>query len=582
MTKKIMTMLIAAAMLTPTMAAMAAETTEEIMPISAVTETSEYETTTIESATAADIEKYINDDTVIIGKDGKAVDAVNEGDKVFVDTYNNVAVVLDSSYEGSVDVNVYSANGGDETGTSFINQSKTLVLNISDDTEITDKDGKAVESKDLEGKLAVVYYSVTTRSLPPQTTPSKVVILGDAAVAPVESDVFTGVVESVDNGVVKTADNSISVNDATVIIGADGKAASEVKAGETIAADKKNNVIAVLPADYIGTVKTDVFNASSEDEFGNFISADKQLALNVSDETAITDLEGNKLTSADLAGKKCAVYYTIAAMSMPAQTNPDKIIVLDEAESAATVEFNGIVESYENNVIKTATDSFTVNADTVIISDDDKIEAGDKVFVNTERNIVAVTAADYEGMVKIDAYGVPKDGEFGELMSYDGNLALNIGEDAEIVDIDGNTLTKDDVKGSIAAVYYTVSTMSIPPQTNPDKIVIVGKSDVELRPSYNFTYGDKSCVVAGDDNSYVPVREVAETLGFTVGWDGENVTVSVSEDDMTAAFKVNVTELNANGDKAYISNEDLTYVPVDFFTGMLSSQFGITITAAQA
>lgn len=582
MTKKIMTMLIAAAMLTPTMAAMAAETTEEIMPISAVTETSEYETTTIESATAADIEKYINDDTVIIGKDGKAVDAVNEGDKVFVDTYNNVAVVLDSSYEGSVDVNVYSANGGDETGTSFINQSGTLVLNISDDTEITDKDGKAAESKDLEGKLAVVYYSATTRSLPPQTTPSKVVILGDAAVVPVESDVFTGVVESVDNGMVKTADNSISVNDATVVIGADGKAASEVKAGDTIAADKKNNVIAVLPADYIGTVKTDVFNASAEGEFGDFISADKQLALNISDETAITDLEGNKLTSADLAGKKCAVYYTIATMSIPAQTNPDKIVVLDEAESAATVEFNGIVESYENNVIKTATDSFTVNADTVIISDDDKIEAGDKVFVNTERNIVAVTAADYEGMVKIDAYGVPKDGEFGELMSYDGNLALNIGEDAEIVDLDGNTLTKDDVKGSIAAVYYTAATMSIPPQTNPDKIVIVGKSDVELRPSYNFTYGDKSCVVAGDDNSYVPVREVAETLGFTVGWDGENVTVSVSEDDMTAAFKVNVTELNANGDKAYISDEDLTYVPVDFFTDMLSSQFGITITAAQA
>ena len=47
MTKKIMTMLIAAAMLTPTMTSLAAETVE-VMPISAEVETNETETVTIE------------------------------------------------------------------------------------------------------------------------------------------------------------------------------------------------------------------------------------------------------------------------------------------------------------------------------------------------------------------------------------------------------------------------------------------------------------------------------------------------------------------------------------------------------
>ena len=156
MTKKIMTLMIAAAMLTPAITSLAAETAE-VMPISAEIETTESETVTIESATAADIEKYVNDETVIIGKDGKSVDKVNEGDKVYVDTYRNVAVILDDEYEGSISIDVFTANGGDETGTSYINMYPTLVLNISDDTVITDKDGNKLEKTDIEGKLAVVY-----------------------------------------------------------------------------------------------------------------------------------------------------------------------------------------------------------------------------------------------------------------------------------------------------------------------------------------------------------------------------------------------------------------------------------------
>ena len=585
MTKKIMTLMIAAAMLTPAITSLAAETAE-VMPISAEIETTESETVTIESATAADIEKYVNDETVIIGKDGKSVDKVNEGDKVYVDTYRNAAVILDDEYEGSISIDVFTANGGDETGTSYINMYPTLVLNISDDTVITDKDGNKLEKTDIEGKIAVVYYSVTTRSLPPQTTPEKVVVIGDTA-SEAEIPVFKGEVTSVEGNIVKTADNSITIEDYTTIIGLDGKAADSVKAGDTIIADKENAVIAIVESDYAGTINVGVFTASSEDEFGDYMSVDKDLALIIGDDTVIADINGNPVEKDQLASKKLVVYSTIMTMSIPAQTPVERVVVLNSPAPRSDVqenEFFGVVTSFENGVISTEEDSFTTGMDTVILSDDGTVKVGDKVFVNREMNIVAVADADYVGSVKIDTFRNSTEDEFGEFMSNDGSLALNIADTTEIVDREGNKLTKDDINGSIAAVYYNIAALSYPAQTAPEKIVIVDKAAADLM-NYTFTYGEKTYTVKATDvegSSYVPVRATAEALGFVVGWDGENVTVSVSEGEKTTSFKVNVTELNDKGDKAFISNEDLTYVPVEFFMNIVPEDLAIDIEVSQS
>ena len=584
MTKKIMTMFIAAAMLTPAMTAMAAENTE-IMPISAELENSAYETVTIDSATAADIEKYINDTTVILDENGKAVDAVAEGDKVYVDTYRNVAVVL-GDYEGSIAVDVFNENGGDETGESLINEFATLVLNVGDDTEIVDKDGNKLEKTDVAGKLAVVYYTVTTRSLPPQTTPEKIVVLDNAAA---ETPKFGGVVTSVENNAVTTDEGSITIEDYTTIIGLDGKAADSVKVGDTIIADKENAVIAIVDSDYKGTINVGVFTKSTEDEFGDYMSVDKDLALLISDETVIADINGDPVSKDELASKKLVVYSTIMTMSIPAQTPVERIVVLNapaarDGETAEEAnEFSGVVTSYENGVITTDNGTFTVGMDTAVLSDNGTVKVGDMVFVNREKNVVAVTAADYVGSVKIDTFRTSTDEEFGEFMSADGNLALLIQDTTEIVDREGNKLTKDDIDGSVAAVYYSIAAMSYPAQTTPEKIVIIDRAASSLM-DYTFTNGDASYSVTATDvegSNYVPVRAAAEALGFVVGWDGENVPVTVSDDDKTTSFKVNVTELNEKGDKAYISEEGYTFVPVEFFTNTIPAELGADIAVTQ-
>lgn len=53
----------------------------------------------------------------------------------------------------------------------------TLALNMSEDVESVDRDGQAWEDE-LENMDLLVFYDVSTKSIPAQTTPLKVVVLG--------------------------------------------------------------------------------------------------------------------------------------------------------------------------------------------------------------------------------------------------------------------------------------------------------------------------------------------------------------------------------------------------------------------
>jgi hypothetical protein len=52
-----------------------------------------------------------------------------------------------------------------------------LKLNLSKDTILLNQQGKEIKEKGLQGKELAVFYHATTRSLPPQTSPSKVIAL---------------------------------------------------------------------------------------------------------------------------------------------------------------------------------------------------------------------------------------------------------------------------------------------------------------------------------------------------------------------------------------------------------------------
>ncbi len=66
----------------------------------------------------------------------------------------------------------------------------------------------------------------------------------------------------------------------------------------------------------------------------NLLSSDDELQLNVGRETVIMDTMGTKkiFTPEDIKNAQCAVIYSVSTMSIPAQTSPEAVIVLEAAK----------------------------------------------------------------------------------------------------------------------------------------------------------------------------------------------------------------------------------------------------------
>lgn len=85
-----------------------------------------------------------------------------------------MVVVNDEGVFGEVKVSQFDKE--------FLSLDGELKLNIGDDTPLFNQQGKAIELKELNGKELMVFYSITTRSLPPQTPPTKIIALDKATV----------------------------------------------------------------------------------------------------------------------------------------------------------------------------------------------------------------------------------------------------------------------------------------------------------------------------------------------------------------------------------------------------------------
>ncbi|MFD1927792.1 stalk domain-containing protein [Sporosarcina siberiensis] len=59
----------------------------------------------------------------------------------------------------------------------FLSLDNELKLNIGEDTILLNQKGETIEEADLHNKELAVFYSATTRSIPPQTSPSKIIAL---------------------------------------------------------------------------------------------------------------------------------------------------------------------------------------------------------------------------------------------------------------------------------------------------------------------------------------------------------------------------------------------------------------------
>lgn len=116
-------------------------------------------------------------------------------------------------------------------------------------------------------------------------------------------------------------------------------------------------------------------------------------------------------------------------------------------------------------------------------------------------------------------------------------LKLNVSQATKIVDLEGKTLTAEDIKNKNLIVFYDATTKSLPPQTSPSKIIVLNDDKVE-EPKENgisdiISALDKSDIQEIEGVKYIALANVARKAGFDVEWKDDTKTVSVLKDKMT-------------------------------------------------
>ena len=100
-------------------------------------------------------------------------------------------------------------------------------------------------------------------------------------------------------------------------------------------------------------------------------------------------------------------------------------------------------------------------------------------------------------------------------------------------------------------------------------------------------------VVTENGQQYVPLRSIAEDMGFTVTWDGEDQMVTLDSGTMHANFTIGVNSYIAATSiegmvgmtapftlsSAPVVSDGVTYVPLELFTVLMGNHAdGLTVT----
>jgi hypothetical protein len=389
-------------------------------------------------------------------------------------------------------------------------------------------------------------------------------------------------------------DTEYALTEASLLYSNNAKAikAEDLKIGDSVIVYASGSEIKALirvDEDCMNNASLAVYYTS--ELFGTVTDEDNNIALNLDENSDVTDIEGNKVDINTLNGRELLVFYGMITMSLPGQTNPEKVIVLSEAKQEEGFEKTDVFNKDEESGMLVSADgtlALNIGENTEIVDKDgNKAEASEldgkelKVtYTTTTRSIPAQTtpskivilgeAKQEESFEKTDVFN--KDEESGMLVSSDNTLALNIGENTEIVDKDGNKAEASELDGKKLSVTYTTTTRSIPAQTTPSKIVILGEEEpVEIK---FVQAGDFAEEIKNNEDGVelIPVRDVCEALGMKVDWAGDTRTVTITDTNAQSfSFVIGQTSYvsldgESKNEAASVIINDRTYVPAEVFT----------------
>lgn len=394
---------------------------------------------------------------------------------------------------------------------------------------------------------------------------------------------------------------SLTIGENTLVLDNTGKKA-ELKEGLQFTAfvNKNKPMLAIYPPQYAPEVVVVETNDMGIAEIGtfdkDFVNKENTLKLNLSEESQITNLAGEKLAKEDIIGKEAIVFYGPATFSIPAQTSPFSIVVLEDAQPEEEVgnfiEFTGEISDIvtrENGTQLVVNDdkenpfSLAVDNETVVLDNtgkEVKLAKGMKftAYVDSQKPAILIYPPQYALeaiIIETEEMGFVTVSTFDEnFVNKENMLKLNIAEDTVITNRTGEKLTKEEIIDQTALVFYTVSTKSIPAQTTPAKIVVLTDNEEPSTSAPVIEVLDVIVEIIEQDHyevngvKMVPLRVLAESLGFTVKSTGkgavltkDNLSYEITRDQKEYAHNRAIKKFEV---APTLLEKNKTYVPQEF------------------
>ena len=143
-----------------------------------------------------------------------------------------------------------------------------------------------------------------------------------------------------------------------------------------------------------------------------------------------------------------------------------------------------------------------------------------------------------------------------------------------------NIVTLADIKaGSNVLLWYDMMTMSIPALAASEKVVVMPGNVLDILGleeglkvnGVEITLAEDEIVYDNNGVEMLPLRTVAEQLGFKVEWVNETQSIIVSKDAFSATIRIGTVEGGINKMRLVLEtapilyNDCKTYVPASFF-----------------
>lgn len=183
--------------------------------------------------------------------------------------------------------------------------------------------------------------------------------------------------------------------------------------------------------------------------------------------------------------------------------------------------------------------------------------------------------------------------KFSLVDRFDGNLTdrgytlqLLVDKDTKLENVKGEKVKEADLYDRDLLVFYSDTTKSIPAQTNPLKVIVLGEKTKDIKDFKSININGKKVVldreIYKDKGEYMlPLREIVEKMAYEIKWNGRTKPMQVLKQGEFVSLKLGDktyetrTKDKIKLDRAPELKAAQTYVPLDFFNKVLKVNVNI-------